>query len=102
MPSADRRNPTGSLSDARRWLDGVLVASMAAAAAVLGCQELFDGDVWWHLRAGQWILANGRLPSLDPFTFASAVTDIGSTSTGRSRSSWRWPIAWAGSGGCSF
>ena len=29
-------------------------------------------DAWWHLRSGQWILENRRLPTLDPFTFASA------------------------------
>jgi tetratricopeptide (TPR) repeat protein len=50
----------------------MLLGSLVGAAAVLGCQELFDGDVWWHLRAGQWILANHRIPDLDPFTFTSA------------------------------
>jgi len=38
----------------------------------LGCQELSDADVWWHLRAGQWIWHNQKVPTLDPFTFASA------------------------------
>ena len=45
---------------------------MGTAAFALGCQELFDGDVWWHLRAGQWILENRKVPILDPFTFTSA------------------------------
>jgi tetratricopeptide (TPR) repeat protein len=63
---------TNSPRDVSRWLDGLLVASMVAAASVLACQELRDSDAWWHLRSGQWILENRRLPTLDPFTFASA------------------------------
>ncbi len=33
---------------------------------------MFDTDVWWHVRAGEWILSQGRVPRLDPFTFSSA------------------------------
>jgi hypothetical protein len=44
---------------------------MAACAFALGCRELFDADVWWHLKAGQWIWAQGKVPSYDPFSFAS-------------------------------
>ncbi len=72
MPPADQPRSNNSPHDLRRWLDGLLVASMVAAASVLACQELYDADAWWHLRSGQWILENRRLPSLDPFTFASA------------------------------
>lgn len=25
------------------------------------------GDIWWHLRTGQWILENGSIPAEDPF-----------------------------------
>src|SRR5262249_49316789 len=55
-----------------RWLDGLLVASMVAAASMLACQQLRDPDAWWHLRSGQWILENHHLPTLDPFSFGSA------------------------------
>ena len=57
---------------ARRLADVALLSLMVAAAFALGCQKLYDADVWWHLRAGQWIWANHRAPALDPFTFASA------------------------------
>jgi tetratricopeptide (TPR) repeat protein len=53
-------------------LDGGLMLLMAAAAFALGCQQLSDADVWWHLRAGQWIWNNQKVPALDLFTFASA------------------------------
>ncbi len=72
MPPADQPRSTNSRHNLRSWLDGLLVASMVAAASVLACQELSDADAWWQLRSGQWILENRRLPTLDPFTFASA------------------------------
>ena len=56
----------------RRRVDPVLTGLLAAAAIVLGCQPLIDSDVWWHLRSGAWILEHRRVPTLDPFTFASA------------------------------
>jgi len=55
-----------------RLAEGLLRWLMVAAAFLLGCQQMFDADVWWHVRAGQWIWANGKVPVLDPFTFASA------------------------------
>jgi hypothetical protein len=45
---------------------------MSLLAFVLGCYELIDTDVWWHLKAGRWILEHRRAPQLDPFTFSSA------------------------------
>lgn len=31
-----------------------------------------DGDVSWHVAAGRWIVENGRVPSIDPFSFTMA------------------------------
>jgi tetratricopeptide (TPR) repeat protein len=56
----------------RRWVDGVLLALLAATAFLLGCYEMGDSDIWWHLRGGEWIIEHGRPPRLDPFTFGSA------------------------------
>ena len=57
---------------AARWIDGILVAGLAMLAFLLGCYELFDPDIWWHVRAGQWIIEHRRVPRLDIFTFASS------------------------------
>jgi hypothetical protein len=38
--------------------------ALGAAPKIFG-----DGDVSWHLAAGQWIIANGRIPQVDPFSF---------------------------------
>jgi hypothetical protein len=52
--------------------DRLLAAQLGALAFLLGCYELFDPDIWWHLRSGQWILEHHRVPLLDIFTFSSS------------------------------
>ncbi len=64
-------NPS-KLTRAGRLADGLLMFALAGLTFLLGCQELFDADVWWHLRAGRWILEHRAVPWVDPFTFGSA------------------------------
>ena len=66
LPTSDRARLTLST------IDTALLLLMVTAAFLLGCQQLSDADIWWHLRAGQWILQNRTVPALDPFSFASA------------------------------
>jgi hypothetical protein len=42
---------------------------------------LVDGDTGWHIRAGEWILAHGRAPRLDLFSY---------TMPGRPWFAWEW------------
>ena len=45
-----------------------LVALFALSALGLGLfapGTLNDGDTWWHVKVGQWILAHGRAPTVD-------------------------------------
>jgi tetratricopeptide (TPR) repeat protein len=56
----------------RRCLDVLLLVLLALTAFLLGCYEMWDADIWWHLRGGEWILEHGRVPHFDPFTFGSA------------------------------
>jgi tetratricopeptide (TPR) repeat protein len=58
--------------DRVRVADGLLLVLLAAVCFLLACHELFDPDVWWHIRGGQWIRAHRGVPGLDPFTFGSA------------------------------
>jgi len=37
-----------------------------------GYHLLADGDTGWHLRAGEWILQNGRVPDKDIFSYTKA------------------------------
>ncbi len=55
-----------------RAADGLLLAGVVAAAFLLGCYEMADSDIWWHLSGGRWIRTHGHVPGLDPFTFGSA------------------------------
>ena len=34
-----------------------------------GAKALLEGDTGWHVRAGEWMLANGRVPDKDLFSF---------------------------------
>lgn len=44
-----------------------LFCGMHGARTLLG-----DGDTGWHLRTGEWILAHGRIPDRDIFSFTRA------------------------------
>ncbi len=44
-----------------------LFARMEGAKTMLG-----DGDTGWHIRTGQWILATGRVPDKDIFSYTKA------------------------------
>jgi hypothetical protein len=39
------------------------------ALLMLFMEGVQDPDFWWHLRVGRWMVENGRLPSLDLFTY---------------------------------
>src|SRR2546426_3202355 len=41
---------------------------VAFLAGLFTLHRFDDFDICWHLRTGQWILAQGRVPHLDPFT----------------------------------
>ena len=42
---------------------------------------LTDSDTGWHIRAGEWMLKNGRVPSADLFSFTKA---------GQAWFAWEW------------
>jgi hypothetical protein len=63
----------------RRWLTPSLVELfflaifLTAFAHPAGVQALlFDGDTGWHIRTGELVLASGRVPHTDPFSFSRA------------------------------
>ena len=36
-------------------------------------RPVIDGDVWWHLRAGEWMVQHHALPRVDPFAAPGAA-----------------------------
>lgn len=55
----------------------ILIVVLGVAAMAL--RPAVDTDTWWHLRAGEWILENGQVPTTDVFSH---------TAFGRE---WRYP-----------
>lgn len=51
-----------------RWLAFLALAPTLAAVLLATLGPLTSGDLWWHLRTGEWILASGELPRTDPFS----------------------------------
>lgn len=50
-----------------------IVPILALFIALSGAQVLLgDGDTGWHLLTGKWILANGRVPDQDLFSYTKA------------------------------
>ncbi len=50
-----------------------LVAGLVMLALILFAPPVLnDGDSYWHLATGQWIVAHGRVPTHDPFSFTMA------------------------------
>ncbi len=70
--TAQRTNPIvrvlPSLTDLAFLMPIVfLFARMDGVKTMLG-----DGDTGWHIRTGEWILANGRVPDKDIFSYTKA------------------------------
>src|SRR6202521_2417607 len=55
---------TERLSARTLLLGGVMIVTLS-----LFISSEQDPDFWWHLRTGRWMLDNGRLPSVDLYTF---------------------------------
>ena len=45
-----------------------IVGLFAAAILPRATWPLIDGDVWWHIRAGEEVLRTGRVPSVDTWS----------------------------------
>ncbi len=46
-----------------------------------GASRLLEGDTGWHIRTGEWILANGKVPRVDMFSY---------TKPGEPWFAWEW------------
>ena len=59
-----------SLSDSRlQWW--MLVLPFLAIVFLYGCYSMVNGDIWWHLKAGELILENKRIPTENLFTYTN-------------------------------
>lgn len=49
----------------------ILAALAGFAYLLVAPATLADGDTGWHLATGRWILAHGRAPTSDPFSYTA-------------------------------
>lgn len=59
------------VSQLRRTLP-LAAALIGYAIFLFAPQVLNDGDTWWQIAAGQWILRHGAVPHTDPFSYTFA------------------------------
>jgi hypothetical protein len=70
-PSASARAAAGEPQvHADRW-DALWLCSFLLLVFLIGCVEIEDGDLWWHLRTGQLIAERGEVPRTDWFTYTN-------------------------------
>ena len=48
---------------------GPAVAVLAYTVVLFTPQLLNDGDTYWHLATGAWVLRHGTVPTVDPFSY---------------------------------
>lgn len=58
-------------AEGRSTLGLALAAAAGALAFLFAFHQIYDSDFWWHVAVGRWILENGRIPVVDPFSFAT-------------------------------
>ena len=66
--SAPERTPGRGVPAAR----AAIVGFFAAAVLPRATWPLIDGDVWWHIRAGEEVLRTGRIPNVDTWSIVGA------------------------------
>ena len=67
-PNHSRAATTGQ-PDARepRWMIGLLALSALGLTVREGTRAVGDPDIWWHLKAGQYVLNGGSFSGADPW-----------------------------------
>jgi len=52
----------------------ILLAGSFLLTAALSIKQLREPDLWWQIRTGEWIIANGKVPTQDVFSFTYSGT----------------------------
>lgn len=66
--------PSPVLGPAWRALDFLGLAALVALAVAWASWPLAHDDLFGHLRTGEWIVQNGKVPLTDPFSFTRLGT----------------------------
>lgn len=71
MSGAEQETDSDTIGTADRIVHALPLGLLVVLAFILGCFEITDYDLWWHLRAGQLIRQSGSVPHTDLFSFTS-------------------------------
>jgi len=64
--------PASPRSIFREPLRFFCLSIVAIFTGLLALQKVYDYDVWWHLRSGQWIVEHRSFLKADPFSFSTS------------------------------
>jgi hypothetical protein len=67
LPQGERGSQSEGLL-ARAVVTGAVYALVLVVTVRPVGEPLFDPDVWWHLRVGEWVVENRAVTSNDPFS----------------------------------
>ncbi|HYA26437.1 MAG TPA: hypothetical protein VEE82_00425, partial [Thermodesulfovibrionales bacterium] len=59
-------------------IKSIIPALIIFCVFLYGLIPINDFDFWWHLKTGEYILENGQLPDIDPFSYTAVSTDMDS------------------------
>ena len=70
LSTASEATPTTELLLGERVAQALLLAVLFAIPTLLClyASTVSDPDIWWHLRAGDWMLQHHAVPRVDPFS----------------------------------
>jgi hypothetical protein len=66
-----RRDSNETAGGDSRWAALAWYGPFLLLVFLVGCVEIEDPDIWWHLRTGQLIWERGQLPRTDWFTYTN-------------------------------
>src|SRR5207237_111913 len=72
VPTASPARPRTSYLTELLGARTLCIGGVMIALPAICIGPVQDPDFWWHIRIGQWMAENGRLPSTDIFTFTVA------------------------------
>jgi hypothetical protein len=50
----------------------IFILILVSGLFLVGARNVSDPDLWWHLKAGQYIIAHKTIPQTDPFSYTAA------------------------------
>ncbi|MBI5640942.1 MAG: hypothetical protein HZA17_11000 [Nitrospirae bacterium] len=66
---------TERLSGNRQFIEYLVVLGLLLIFFILSLGPIVEGDIFWHIKTGEWIWQHKAIPAEDPFSYTSQVVD---------------------------